>query len=319
MVTSVPELHAERLPYTYSRLGNPRDVATATLPGTVLMGGGADVDEAFRWLCARGGQGDVLVLRAAGTEAYNGYLRRICPEANSAATLVLPTRAAADHPGAAALVRKADAVWIAGGDQSDYIRHWTGTRAHAALRERVAAGIPVGGTSAGANVLTPFIYSATGGEGVSSSQALADPFHRLVTLDRDFLTLPFLDGVIAEPHFSERDRMGRTLAFMGRIAANGWSGSPRAVAIDPMTALAVDEHGQAVVMGPGSVYFLRGPGPPQVCRPATPLTYRDVDVCRIGPGGAFDLRSWSCRRGETYQVSAVEGRLRSSRSTGAVY
>ncbi len=168
-------------------------------------------------------------------------------------------------------------------------------------------------------LIHPAVHPLFRGEGVSSFQALADPFHRLVTLDRNFLNVDFLDGVIGEPHLSERDRMGRTLAFLARIAANGWFRSPRAIAIDPGTALMVDEHGQAAITGPGSVYFLRGPGAAQVCRPATPLTYRNVEVCRIGPGGAFDLRSWSCHRGEAYQVSAVKGRLRSSRINGAVY
>src|SRR5678816_157662 len=43
---------------------------------------------------------------------------------------------------------------------------------------------PVGGTSAGLAVLSQFIYTGAIGS-VTSSQALANPFHRYVTLDRD--------------------------------------------------------------------------------------------------------------------------------------
>jgi cyanophycinase len=49
-----------------------------------------------------------------------------------------------------------------------------------------------------------------------SAQALADPYHRNITLDRDFLVLPFMAGLITDQHFVERDRMGRTLTFMAR-------------------------------------------------------------------------------------------------------
>ena len=54
--------------YSYFRVGNPVDV-TATTAGTVLMGGGTDVHAGFRWMCQRSGNGDFLVIRAAGTEA----------------------------------------------------------------------------------------------------------------------------------------------------------------------------------------------------------------------------------------------------------
>ena len=54
--------------YSYFRVGNANDVTTATTPGTVLMGGGTDVDPAFQWMCQRSGGGDFLVIRATGTD-----------------------------------------------------------------------------------------------------------------------------------------------------------------------------------------------------------------------------------------------------------
>jgi hypothetical protein len=64
---------------TYFRVGNASDAVTTTRPGTVLMGGSTDVDAAFAWLCERGGQGDFLVVRASGTDAYNPYVQELCP------------------------------------------------------------------------------------------------------------------------------------------------------------------------------------------------------------------------------------------------
>src|SRR6188768_1184133 len=65
--------------YTYFRVGNPNDIVTAVSPGVVLMGGGTDVDAAFQWMCSKAGNGDFLVIRATGTDAYNPYIQDLCP------------------------------------------------------------------------------------------------------------------------------------------------------------------------------------------------------------------------------------------------
>jgi cyanophycinase len=44
--------------YSYFRVGSANDTSTATAPGTVLMGGGTDVDSAFQRMCQRSGGGD---------------------------------------------------------------------------------------------------------------------------------------------------------------------------------------------------------------------------------------------------------------------
>src|SRR5438552_165571 len=62
-------------PYQYFRVGNTTDVSPATHSGFALMGGGKDLDEAFRWMCEKSGGGDFLVIRATGTDAYNPYIR----------------------------------------------------------------------------------------------------------------------------------------------------------------------------------------------------------------------------------------------------
>ena len=82
---TVPTFAAKQ--YSYFRVGNPNDTSTSTTPGTVLMGGGTDVDAAFQWMCQRSGGGDFLVIRATGTDAYNPYIQALCPAENSVATL----------------------------------------------------------------------------------------------------------------------------------------------------------------------------------------------------------------------------------------
>jgi len=305
--------------YSYFRVGNPSDVSTTTTAGTVLMGGGTDVDAAFQWMCQRSGNGDFLVIRATGTDAYNPYIQQLCPAENSVATLIIPNRTAASDPFVISTIQNAEALWIAGGDQSNYINFWKGTEVETALRGLITRGVPVGGTSAGMNVLTQFIYSAQASKGVTSSQALADPFTRYITLDRDFVSIQAVAGLIGDPHFVTRDRMGRDLAFLCRINLNGWSAAPRGISIDEQTALLVDGTGNATVVGISTVYFLEAPGPAQVCESKMPLTYQNIAVYRISAGGTFNLGSWSGSGGVSYSVSASAGVLSSTQSGGGIY
>ena len=265
LVACTPAWAAKKPPYTYFRVGNTADATTGTTAGTVLMGGSTDVDAAFQRMCSLAGNGDFLVIRATGTDAYNPYIQALCPAANSVATLIIPSTTGANDPNVAAIMQNAEAIWIAGGDQSNYINFWTGTPVQTILNAKIAAGVPVGGTSAGMNVLTEFVYSALAPQGATSSQSLADPFNRYLTFARDFANVSSLVGVIGDPHFVARDRMGRDLAFLCRIAANGWSTAPRGVAVDEQTALLIDASGHATVVGNSTAYFLQAPGLPEVC------------------------------------------------------
>lgn len=305
--------------YSYFRVGNANDITTSTTPGTVLMGGGTDVDAAFQWMCQRSGGGDFLVIRATGTDAYNPYIQQLCPAENSVATLIIPNRAAASDPSVASTIQNAEALFIAGGNQADYINFWKGTPVETALNALIARGVPVGGTSAGMNVLTEFIYSALASQGVTSSQALADPFNRYITLDRDFVNIAPVQGIIGDPHFVTRDRMGRDLAFLCRIFTNGWSSAPRTISIDEQTALLIDASSNGTVVGSSTVYFLQAPGAPQVCQAKTPLTYQNIAVYRIDSTGSFNLSTWQGTGGIGYSVSANVGVLSSTQSGGSIY
>lgn len=305
--------------YSYFRVGNANDITTTTTAGAVLMGGGTDVDAAFQWMCQRSGGGDFLVIRATGTDAYNPYIQQLCPAENSVATLIIPNRAAASDPFVASTIQNAEALFIAGGNQADYINFWKGTPVETGLNSLIARGVPIGGTSAGMNVLTQFIYSALGSQGVTSSQALADPFNRYITLDRDFVAIAPVQGVIGDPHFVTRDRMGRDLAFLCRIFTNSWSTAPRGISIDEQTALLIDANANGTVVGISTVYFLQAPGAPQVCQAGTPLTYQNIVVYRINSTGSFNLSTWKGTGGVSYDVSANAGVLSSTQSGGSIY
>ena len=307
------------LPYDYYRVGSASDVATTTESGIVLAGGGKDVDAAFQWMCALSGGGDFLVIRARGTDAYDAYVRELCPGVNSVATLIIPDKHAALDPAVAAIIGRAEAIWIAGGDQADYIRAWTETPVQRTLQALIDRGIPVGGTSAGLQILTSFVYSAEGASGVTSAQALANPRNRLVTLRRDFLNIPLLNNTLGDPHFLARDRMGRNIDFLCRIHDNGWSGQPRGIEVEEGTALLIEDDGLSFVVGDGVAYFLRTPNSSPVCSRQGPLTARNIEVYRINVAGRFDVTTWTGSGGNAYTVSSMRGMLSSTQAGGSIY
>jgi cyanophycinase-like exopeptidase len=287
-----------------------------------LQGGGTDIDENFVRMGARAGGGDFVVIRASGTDAYNPYIYGLC-SCDSVATIIFKNRQASFNDFVIETIRNAEALWIAGGDQSEYVAFWKNTPVEDAINHVASKPAPVGGTSAGMAIMSEFAYSAMSNSSLTSAEGLADPFHRDLTLDRDFLALPKLNGKITDQHLQERDRMGRTVAFLARLVRDGWTSDGRAIAADRETALHVDpSDGKSEVLSTPThdtpyVYFLRTPGLPEVCLPGTPLTYRNIAVYRIGPGGTFDLDTWRGTGGISYTLSAEEGVLMSSR--GEIY
>jgi len=308
--------------YSDSIVGNAADVTRPTTGLLVMQGGGLDVDENFVRMGAAAGGGDFVVIRFGGTDAYNPYIYDLCG-CDSVETIVFKNRNASFNAYVIDRIRNAEALFIAGGDQSDYVKTWKDTPIEEAINYVAAKPAPVGGTSAGMAIMSQFIYSAMTNSSLTSSEGLADPFHKDLTLDRDFVAIPALAGLITDQHLVERDRMGRTIAFLARLVNDGWTTTARAVAADRNTALHVDPStGDAQVFStPGWatpwVYFLETPGTPEVCQPGTPLTYRNVAAYRIAPGGTFDLDKWSGHGGIAYTLSAEAGVLVSSR--GDIY
>ena len=306
--------------YEYYVTGNPNDVVKPTSGGLLLMGGSTDVDDGFKWMITKSGGGDFVVIRSTGTDAYDPWIYDELGGVDSAATIIIQNRAAASDPFVLEKILGAEALFIAGGDQADYVEDWKGTPVEDAIHTLASRGVPIGGTSAGLAVLSQFVFSAVNGT-VTSDAALANPFNKKVALDRDFLSLPYMSGVITDSHFSARDRMGRLITFLARIVQDDWASQALGVGIDEQTALTMEPNGVAHVVGIGSVYFLKTPlGDPQVCLPKTDLTYQGISVYRIsGPTATFDFASWMGIGGTAYTLNVNTGVITSTQPGGSIY
>jgi len=252
----LPQLPAGKpRPASIGLIGDTANIDVPVTGGIVLMGGGTDVQSAFRWMIDRSGGGDVVIIRASGTDAYNSFVYNL-GTVNSVETLKIDSRELADNDTVAEIIRNAEMLFIAGGNQANYMNFWRGTKTNDAINYLLNnKKAPVGGTSAGCAVLSGFYYSGENG-GIVSADALANPFNNKVTVyNNDFLHAPYLQNVITDQHYLARGREGRHLVFLGRIA-NDFQVFAYGIAADEKTAVCIDEEGIATVFGISKAYFI---------------------------------------------------------------
>jgi cyanophycinase len=320
-VLSATVYAAPKTGFTSFIVGNAADAqpSASLSPGLVLMGGGTDVDAAFQWMCQRAGGGDFVVIRTTGTDAYNPYIQQLCPQMDSVETIIITSVTGANSAYVSSHIQNAEALWIAGGDQSTYVNLWRGTAVQTGVNFLLNSKLaPVGGTSAGLAVLSQFIYTGAIGS-VTSTQALANPFHRYVTIDRDLFQSSLGVNKLYDSHFVTRDRLGRSLVFLARIVNNGWATQPRGIGIDEETALLVLATGAASMVGVGAAYFLQAPGPAQVLADKTPMTYLNIGVYKVPQGGTFNLSTWTGTGGVAYTLNVNNGSVTSTQAGGNIY
>ena len=308
--------------YTAFVSGSTTDAQTTPAGGALLAGGGTDSDAGMQWLLTQGGArsvgafGDVVVLRTSGTNGYNSFLMNL--GANSVTSIVISTVNGANSDYVKNAIARAEVVFIAGGDQSTYVNLWTGTALQTAVNARVAAGYPIGGTSAGLAVLSPFVYAAFNASS-TSAVVLANPYDASVTITNALFTVPVLQNLITDSHFAVRDRMGRLVTFLARLQQDGRAAAPRGIGVDEKSAVGVLPNGAATVFGAGNGAYLLSVtnSVTRVCTANTPLSFSPVTTVRVHVGTQFNLTTWTTAASAPYVLSVTTGVL--SSSTGAIY
>jgi cyanophycinase len=232
---------------------------------------------------------DVVVIRASGSNDYNDYILAM-NGVDSVETIIIKSRKAADTSALSKAVESAEVVFFAGGDQCNYVKYVKGTRIESAVESVYKRGGVIGGTSAGCAIMSPIAFDACV-DTVYSEIVLKDPYHKTVTLTRDFFHWDILRGTIADQHFAQRDRLGRLLTFLARQIQDGFEEQVLGVGVNERTAVVVDQNGLATVLGEGPAYFILADHKPEVCKPKTSLTYKDYKIWRILEGSTFDLKN----------------------------
>ena len=301
------------------------DITTTTKAGTVLMGGGTDVDAAFKWMIQESGGGDFVVIRSTGTNAYNSYIYGL-GGANSVETFLVASVAQANDSNLVQAVRKAEAVFFSGGNQADYVNFYKGQALGKAIVWLAnVKKIPIGGTSAGDAIQGKVYYSAVT-TSVISSDVLANPYadNNDVMYD-DFLQNPFLDNTICEPHFLTRGRQGRITAFMARMIQDKGRSNVKGIACDEGTAVCIDNKGIGMVVGSSKALFIRQYcAGPEICSSGNPLTWTNGVKVYVVQGDAvpgtsrfLDLKDWVTGAGGAHEFWTVNnGAITTGQPTG---
>ena len=236
--------------YTSYFTGNQTDTNVIADYGICLMGGSTEDDRAMIWFLEKANGGDILIIRASGSDGYNDYFYEdLEVEVNSVETIVFNNATASSDTYVLQKIANAEAIWMAGGDQSDYVNYWKDTEVEILLNAHInSKKAVIGGTSAGMAILGSSYFSAENGT-VYSSEALEDPYNTYMTFGHnDFLEVPLLENTISDTHFSERDREGRLITFMARM--NNELGSRSfGIACDEYTAVCIDSSGIGAVYG----------------------------------------------------------------------
>jgi cyanophycinase-like exopeptidase len=306
--------------YTSYFTGDTADVTPTPLGGTVLMGGATENDSAMVWFLKQANGGDIVVIRASGADGYNDYFfTDLGIPVNSVETIVTTSLAAALDPYVEDKIRKAEGLWIAGGDQFNYASFWKNNVIEDALNYLInIKKAVVGGTSAGMAIQGQAYFDAANGS-VTSATALANPYDSQVSIGyNDFLSNPILQNVITDTHYNNPDRKGRHVTFMARMMQD-YGINARGIACNEYVSVCIDTNNLARVFGeypayPNEIaYFIQVncvlPNTPEHCSTGVALNWqRNNEALKVYkvPGtmqgnNTFDLNDWLSGLGGTWE------------------
>ncbi len=205
--------------------------------------------------------------------AYTDVFSRLgCPEVD----IVNPaSRRDASDPALVDAVDQATGVFMSGGSQLKLGQLLPGTPLGEAVRAAHDRGAVIGGTSAGASIMSEFMISM-GDEGVTPRQR-----HSQLSAG-----LGLIDGVVIDQHFGQRARYGRLMSMV--------AGSPSliGIGIDEDTAIEITDRSTFTVHGTGAVFVLdcrNAATDAPDARQGAPLLVSGAVVHSLPAGATFDL------------------------------
>jgi cyanophycinase len=265
----------------------PSRVPEGGARGHIVPIGGAENKENDPKILARfvkvsgDGDADIVVIPTASRvnetgSRYEALFREL--GARRVDVMDFDTRRDCQEPGRLSRLREATGVFFTGGNQLRLTTLLGGTPVAKLIREQNARGVTVGGTSAGASILSEHMiaYGDDGATAISGSVRLAPG-------------LGLTNRFIIDQHFRERDRLGRLLT---------------ALAYNPFAVgLGLDED-TAAFIGPDETLEVEGTGGVTVVD-ASKVTFSSVDrvtegqpICILGlvvhvltAGATFNLHT----------------------------
>jgi cyanophycinase len=253
-------------------------LAAAGPRGTLVIVGGhgttPDILEAF--LQGAGGRGGTVGIVTTSTSDPEGELKDWKPDLERAGmemvALDVRRREQASDPAVLAEAERCTGYWFSGGDQSRVGDAIVGTPLHKLLLKRYDQGAAVGGTSAGAAIMSRIMLTGDDREGRESLRFMGKDAY---ATREGMGFLP--EGVIIDQHFVKRNRQNRLFSVVMTFPDHF------AIGVDETTALVVRD-GRAKVLGEsGAMVF----DPARMTRKGGGFT--GLVIHWLPPGSTLDL------------------------------
>lgn len=252
----------------------------------VPIGGAEDKDGAAqilrRFLEVSGGESARVVIIPTASKLedtgrrYEKLFRKL--GANEAKALPLASREDAAKEEWLAYIENASAIFVTGGNQLRLSTILGGTPVARAVRRANARGVTVGGTSAGAAILSEHMI-AHGAEGHT-------PHAGGVALVPGF---GLTNRIMIDQHFRQRDRLGRLLTA---LAYNPFAVG---VGLDEDTAAFIDPMRKLTVVGTGAITVIDAAelthSSIAETKEGRPVCMTNVRLHVLIEGGTFDLET----------------------------
>src|SRR5579862_7096970 len=277
----------------------PSKVPEGETRGWIIPIGGAENKENDRRILERfvrvsgGAQADIVVIPTASRMHETGQrYEQVFRDIGAARVTVMDfdTRRDCQEEGRLTRLEEATGIFFTGGNQLRLTTLLGGTPVARVIRARNACGVTVGGTSAGASILSEHMI-ASGDEGsamIAGSVRLAPG-------------LGLTNRFIIDQHFRQRDRFGRLLTALAY--------NPFAVGIG------LDED-TAAFMGPDETLEVEGSGGVTIVD-GSEVSFSSIDTAEDGqPVCVLGLRLHVLVAGATYNLNshaAAPGKLGKSR------
>ena len=225
----------------------------------MLVGGGAEADGGwsdtpYKWCIQQSKTKRVAIIAATAAGAtpfIPDYFKKL--GAKEAKNFVIDSKTIADDKVTYDSLKTYDCIFIKGGDQALYYTYYKDTKTQKALQEIFDGGGVLSGTSAGAMILAPIVYTAEKGS-IFPDEALANPNDDFMTLKNDFLSV-FPKNWIFDTHVAQRGRINRMPSMLANWAASQ-NQFAKALGVDDQTAVCIDKKLNAKVYGTGAVSLL---------------------------------------------------------------
>jgi cyanophycinase len=259
--------------------------------GTLLIVGGGTqpkpLVEHFVALAGGRGKARIAIFPMASEDSTTGPEKAEELRGLGADAFVLNlTRAQADADSVVRLIQGATGIWFPGGDQSRLTKALGGSAALRAIHARYQAGAVVGGTSAGAAIMSDSMLTGNQFRVDGSLDTAGSGYPRVARKSIEIVPgLGFLHGAVVDQHFLRRQRANRLMSVvLERPTLLG-------VGIDEGTALRVDPDGRWTVEGASAavVYDARDAAVTPTSAPRLGATGLRVHV--LPAGSTFDPRT----------------------------